>query len=61
MSESSFVKGITRVPIEVQTALGLKNGHKIKWVLTEGQIVLISARPLTAQEIEELKNLKQKR
>lgn len=51
---------ITRIPAEIRDALGIRPGWKLVWS-TMGHVAVITARPLTAQEIEDLKNLKQKR
>lgn len=51
---------ITRIPAEIREALGIRPGWKLIWS-TMGHVAVVTARPLTVQEIEELKNLKQKR
>ncbi len=51
---------ITRIPAEVREALGIRPGWKLTWSAV-GHVAVITARPLTIQEIEELKKLKQRR
>ncbi len=51
---------ITRVPAEIREALGIKPGWKLIWS-TMGHVAIVTARPLTLQEIEELKNMKHKK
>ncbi len=56
-NENNF---ITRVPAEIREALGIRQGWKLIWS-TMGHVAIVTARPLTLQEIEEIKNLKHKR
>lgn len=61
VSETTFVKGITRLPTEIQEALAIKDGYKIKWsVLTEGHTAIITVRPPSIEELKAIRTLKQK-
>lgn len=35
-----YQRGKTQVPSEVRRFLGLEDGHKIVWILSEGEIVV---------------------
>lgn len=50
---------ITRIPAEVREALDIRPGWKLVWSVM-GHVAVITARPLTLQEIEQLKLRKQK-
>lgn len=52
VSESTFVKGITRLPLEIQDALKLKSGYKLRWtVLDDVGAVIITCKPPTKDEL----------
>ncbi|MCL7412609.1 MAG: AbrB/MazE/SpoVT family DNA-binding domain-containing protein [ANME-2 cluster archaeon] len=50
---------ITRIPAEVREALDIRPGWKLVWSAV-GHVAVITARPITPEEIEVLKHRKQK-
>ncbi|MDP2738212.1 MAG: type II toxin-antitoxin system PrlF family antitoxin [Pseudorhodobacter sp.] len=51
MQESTVtIKGQTTLPRDVRVALGLKSGDKVRYVVMNGEVRLLKARPLAELE-----------
>ncbi|MFA5538709.1 MAG: type II toxin-antitoxin system PrlF family antitoxin [Gemmobacter sp.] len=51
MQESTVtVKGQTTLPRDVRAALGLKSGDKVRYVVMNGEVRLMKARPVAELE-----------
>ncbi|MET4130658.1 type II toxin-antitoxin system PrlF family antitoxin [Roseovarius sp. MBR-6] len=51
MQESTVtIKGQTTLPRDVRAALGLKSGDKVRYVVMNGEVRLLKARPVAELE-----------
>lgn len=51
MQESTVtIKGQTTIPRDVRAALGLKTGDKVRYVVMNGEVRLLKARPVVELE-----------